>query len=167
MTIKSKKARSKNLLYFTSDFVPDQDCGCELKCHLIASPEPYGLTSKYILHDLQLDDIADGITADESLYMNLRYRHKEDHTQVLVCSIVFPPQGDFFIDYVLLHCGQSDAKDLNFRTQACDSVKEILQLVLNRQKGEHCATCAHKFKLRLSGKCGELYERNRCLRATG
>jgi len=87
MTIKSKKARSKNLLYFTSDFTPDQDRGYELKCHLIASPEPYGLTSKYILHDLQLDDI----TAEAGLWMNLRYRHKEDHTQVLVCSIVFPP----------------------------------------------------------------------------
>jgi hypothetical protein len=91
MTIKSKKARSKNLLYFISDFTPDQNRGYELKCHLIASPKPYGLTKDYVLHDLQLDDIADGITADEGLWMNLRYRHKEDHTQVLVCSIVFPP----------------------------------------------------------------------------
>jgi hypothetical protein len=86
MTIKSKKARSKNLLYFISDFTPDQNRGYELKCHLIASPKPYGLTKDYVLHDLQLDDI----TAEEGLWMNLRYRHKEDNTQVLVYSIVFP-----------------------------------------------------------------------------
>jgi len=158
MTIKSKKARSKNILYFTSDFIPDQDQGCELKCHLIASPEPYGISTHYILHDLQLDE-----TADFGHYINLRYRHKEDKTQVLVCSIVFPPVGDFFIDYILLHCGESDAKDLTFRDEAANSVKEILQLVLNSNKGIHCDTCAYKYKQRLSGKCGELYDLNRFL----
>lgn len=162
MTIKSKKARSKNILYFSADFTPDQNHGYELKCHLIASPKPYGISADYVLHDLQLDE-----TAEEGLCMNLRYKHREDSTQVLVCSIVFPPDSDFFIDYILLHCGQADAKDLNFRTQACDNIKEILQLILNREKGEHCATCAYKFKLRLSGKCGELYKLNGCLRATG
>lgn len=158
MTIKSKKARSKNILYFISDFIPDPDY--ELKCHLIASPEPYGISTDYVLHDLQLDD-----TAEEGLCMNLRYRHREDTSQVLVVSFVFPTVGDFFIDYILLHCGQSEAKSLKFRDQACDSVKAVLDLVLNREKGIHCTTCAYNFMQRLSGKCSELYERNRCLEA--
>jgi len=160
MTIKTKKARSKNILYFT----PEENLskGYELKCHLIASPEPYGISSEYILHDLQLDE-----TAEEGIQQTLRYKHREDSTQILSISIIFPPDGDFFIYYILLHCGKSDAKDLKFRDQACDSVKEILQLVLNREKEEHCATCAYKFKQRLSGKCSELYKFNKCLRATG
>lgn len=156
MTIKTKKARSQNIIYFISDFMPD--CDDELKCHLIASPESYGLTTDYVLNDLQLDG-----TADESLCMNLRYQHRNDKTQVLVLSLVFPLDGGFFIDYILLHCGKSDSKDLKFRNRACESVQQILQLVLNREKGEHCTTCAYKFKLRLSGKCDELYQRNRCL----
>jgi len=59
MTIKTKKARSKNLIYFISDFTPDQDRGYELKCRLLATPAPYGLTNDYVLHDLQMDTMAD------------------------------------------------------------------------------------------------------------
>ena len=160
MTIKTKKARSQNIIYFISDFTPDPDLGYELKCHLLATPEPYGISTDYVLHDLQLDT-----AADDSLCMDLRYRHHDDATQVLVISFVFPPESDIFIDYIYLHGGQSDAGNLKFRDRACDSIKAILELILNRQKGEHCSTCANKYKLQLTGKCDDLYERNRCLSA--
>ena len=54
MTIKTKKARSQNIIYFISDFTPDPDRGNELKCHLLATPEPYGISTDYVLHDLQM-----------------------------------------------------------------------------------------------------------------
>ena len=161
MTIKSKKIRSQNKLYFLADYSPEETennkkFGYELKCHLIDSPEPYGNSTEYILHDLQLDDETEALN-----WITLRYLHREDKSQVLVVSIVFPPDGDFIIYSIILHCGQSDASNTKFRIQACDSVREILQLVLNRKKGIHCDTCAYKFKQRLSGKCNDLYELNR------
>ena len=155
MKIKCRKAKSRNILNFSVNFT-NEDQGYDLKCHLIDSPKPYGLTSEYILHDLQLDE-----AVEEELWINLRYIHKDDKSQVLVFSILFRPECDFAIFQVLLHCGNSSAYDPIFRTTACNNVKEILQLVLNRQKGIHCETCIYSYQKRLSGKCDELYKFNR------
>jgi len=160
MKIKCRKAKSRNILNFSVNFTNEEilqnkDQGYDLKCHLIDSPKPYGLTSEYILHDLQLDE-----AVEEELWINLRYIHKDDKSQVLILSFLFRPKHDFVIFNILLHCGNSFACDQKFRNTACKNVKAILQLLLNRQKGIHCPSCIYMYQKRLSGKCDKLYKFN-------
>lgn len=156
MIIKCRKGTRKNILYFSTAFTNEeiinlQNHSYDIKCHLKALLH---ILTDYTLYDLQLTSII-----RKDLYLKISFRHNENPNQILYFSINLTPEGDFKDFYIILEGGNTYAP--NFRSTACANVKEILRSILNREKGEHCETCVYKFKRRLSGKCGDLYSRNR------
>ena len=161
MIIKCRKGTKKNILYFSTTFtygeiINLQDSSYDIKCHFKVLPQPNGILTDYTLHDLQLKE-----TVEKDLYLKISFRHKENPEQILVFSISLSPEGNYKSFYIILDCSNSNIYAPKFRTTACANVKEILQFILNSQKGIHCETCIYKYQKRLSDKCGEIYKFNK------
>jgi len=159
MTIKCRKGVRSSILHFSTTFTNDeklklQDCSYDMKCHLKAINN--------ILIDYSLSDIKLKNGIGEDLYLKVSYQHLQNPEQLLVFSINLTSKGFYKSFYILLDYKSSNGgiHSTNFRKTICANVEEILQSILNRQRGSHCDTCIHKYKLNLTRKCGDLYKRN-------
>jgi hypothetical protein len=158
MTIKCRKGIRTHLLYFTTTFTNDeitnlQDQSYDMKCHLKLFT---GVLTNYTLQDIQLKQFI-----GEDLDLKIIYRHNDNPEQILKFYVYLTPEGNYKSFYILLDAKKTYA-DTNFRKNICANVEEIINSILNRQKGEHCDTCIHKYKLNLTRNCPDLYKRNMC-----
>lgn len=161
MTIKCRKGIRTSLIYFSTAFTNDeiiklQDCSYDMKCHLKLKD---GIPKDYALQDIELKNLL-----GNDMYLKVSYSRLQNPAQILKFSIFLSSEGHYKSFYILLDCSKSksDISETNFRKTVCANVEEILQSILNRQRGVHCPVCIYKYKLNLTRKCGDLYKRNEC-----
>jgi len=157
MIIKCRKGIRNKILYFKTAFTNEeiinfQNHSYDMKCHLKLTD---GILKDYALQDIELKN-----WIGNYLDLIVSYRCLQNPKQILYFTINLTPEGNFKDFYIRLKDGNTYAT--NFRSTACANVEEILQSILDRQRGVHCPECIYKYKLNLTRKCGDLYIRNKC-----
>ena len=126
----------------------------EIKCFLMFGEDRLKDTNQFIFYnafyDINLEKNCSNI--------KFEYFDRLNHALFLCIEMIFNSQNNFVFSNVFLEHRNSDkfiGKTRNeFRENSCSHVKEIIELLLNREKqGSFCNNCVHLYMKRLTGSC--------------
>lgn len=167
MEIKCHKVRARDQLRFTVDFSDEEInkiiiYSHELKCYVLNQDDKYLNTKEYIYDTIStFDEYSDkGLIIFDFIYTHYKYK-----SLMLTFALKFTRKGIFIINSIILeHVRDKKYIEKNadtvFRNKTCAHVKEILNILINRNNlGFFCGTCTYKFKHNLSRQCLHIYKR--------